>query len=190
MTTTDTRLTSSELLTADDLMRLCGDGLRGELVRGVLHETMPTGHRHGKIATKLAAALLDFVELRGLGTVVSSDAGFWLERAPDTVRAPDVAFTSAQKIPMAAEIEGYAEVVPDLVVEIVSPSQSRRWAHDRARMWLSHGARLVWVVHPDTRTVDVHRPGEVATTRHGSDSLSGRDVLPGFACTGSAVFGP
>ena len=182
--------TEIDLLTADDLMRLYGEGVRGELVRGVLHRTMATGHRHGKIAVKLAAALLDFVEFRGLGTVVASDAGFWLERDPDTVREPDVAFVSVQKIPLAAELDGYAEAVPDLVVEIVSPNQSRDWARDRARMWLHHGVSLVWVVHPDTRTVDVYRPGAAVSTRRAGDSLDGLDVLPGFACAVSTVFGP
>lgn len=184
MTKTETRL-----LTADDLMRLSVDGARGELVRGVLHEAMATGHRHGKIAVKLAAVLLDFVESRGLGTVVASDAGFWLERDPDTVREPDVAFTSAEKIPLAAEIDGYAEAVPDLVVEIVSPTQSRGWAEDRARMWLHHGVSLVWVVYPDTRTVDVHRPGGAVATRREGDLLEDLDVLPGFACAVSVAFG-
>ena len=190
MTTTETRLTASGLLTADDLMRLYGEGVRGELVRGVLHETMPTGHRHGKIAANLVFELGTYVKPKRLGTVVASDAGFWLERGPDTVRAPDVAFTSVQKIPLDAEIDGYAEVVPDLLVEIVSPSQSRRWAHERARMWLHHGTRLVWMVHPDTRTVDVHRPGAAVVTRRQNDSLDGLDVLPGFTCKVSAVFGP
>ena len=121
--------------------------------------------------------------------MVASDAGFWLERDPDTVHEPDVAFTSAEKIPVDAEIDGYAEVVPDIVVEIVSPSESRRWARDRARMWLSHGAPLVWMVHPKTRSVDVYRPGAAVVTQHEHDSLDGRDVLPGFTCTVSAVFG-
>ena len=114
--------------------------MRRELVRGVLHETLPSGHRQGKIAVNFVTELVTFVRPRGLGTVVVSDSGIWLERNPDTVLAPDVAFTSAAKIPLDAEIDGYAEVVPDLVVEIVSPSDSRRWAHDRAQMWLGHGA--------------------------------------------------
>ena len=189
MTTTETGLASTRLLTADDLRRLCDEGVRGELVRGVLHETMPTGHRHGKIVANLTFELCSFVKPRGLGTVVASDAGFWLERDPDTVREPDVAFTSAQKIPLDAEIDGYAEAVPDLVVEVVSPSQSRGWARDRAAMWLRHGARLVWVVHPDTATVDVHRRDEAASTRSEGDLLDGLDVLPGFACAVSDVFG-
>ena len=186
MTTT----TEARLLTADDLLRLYGEGVRGELIRGVLCETMPTGHEHGKIVTKLVIRLGNFVEHRELGTLVASDSGVWLEREPDTVREPDVAFTSAEKIPMDARITGYADVVPDLVVEVASPSDSRREVHDKALMWLSHGVRLVWVVHPETRTVDVYRPDGDAATLSETDALEGLDVLPGFTCAVSAVFGP
>ncbi len=55
-------------------------------------------------------------------------------------------------------------------------------------MWLRHGARLAWVVHPDNATVDVHRRGKAASTRREGDSLDGLDVLPGFACAVSDVF--
>ena len=185
MTITDTRL-----LTADDLLRLHDDGVRGELIRGVLHETMPTGHEHGKIVMNLGYELVGFVKPRGLGTVVASDSGVWLERDPDTVREPDIAYTSAAKIPLDARIPGYAEVVPDLIVEVRSPSDSRRDVHDKARMWLSHGVGLVWVVHPDTRTVDVHRPDHHVTTVPADGTLDGADVLPAFTCTLEAVFGP
>lgn len=149
---------------------------------------MASGHRHGKIAANIVIELGNFVKPRGLGTVVASDSGVWLERNPDTVREPDVAFTSAEKIPLDAEIDGYAEVVPDLVVEIVSPSHSRRWAHDRAQMWLNHGAPLVWIVHPNTRTIDVYRPATPTTTLHETDSLTGHHVLPGFTCPLSTLF--
>ena len=183
MVTTETRL-----LTADDLLRLYSRGVRGELIRGVLCETMPTGHRHGKIVVNLVTELRVFVKPRRLGTLVASDSGVWLERDPDTVREPDIAFTSAEKIPLDAEITGYAEVVPDLVVEVASPSDSRREVYDKALMWLGHGVRLVWVVHPDTRSVDVHRADGPIVTLNEGDSLDGLDVLPGFACTVSAVF--
>ena len=188
MVTTETGLADTRLLTADDLLRLSYQGVRGELVRGVLHETMASGHRHGKIAVNIVMELGNFAKPRKLGTLVASDSGVWLERDPDTVREPDVAFTSAEKIPMDAEIDGYAEVVPDLVVEIVSPSDSRRWAHDRAQMWLGHGAPLVWIVHPDTRTIDVYRPGAAVTTLQEDDSLDGHEVLPGFTFLVSSVF--
>ncbi len=184
MTTTETRL-----LTADDLLRLYSDGVRGELIRGVLCETMPTGHRHGSIVANLVGELRAFVKPRRLGWLVASDSGVWLERDPDTVREPDVAFTSAEKIPLDAEIPGYAEVVPELVVEVASPSDSRREVNDKARMWLSHGVRLIWVIHPDTRTVDVYQADGTATLSE-EDSLSGLDVLPGFACPIKTIFEP
>ena len=176
------------LLTADDLLRLYSQGVRGELVRGVLHETMASGHRHGKIAVNLATELNLFARARRLGTVVASDSGVWLERDPDTVREPDVAFTSADKIPLDAEIDGYAEVVPDLVVEIVSPRDTRPWARDRAQMWLDYGAPLVWIVHPKTRTIDVYLPNTATSTLHEKDSLNGHDILPGFTCPVSTIF--
>ena len=183
-----TGLADTKLLTADDLLRLSYQGVRGELVRGVLHETMASGHRQGKIAVNIVMGLNNFAKPRKLGTLVASDSGVWLERDPDTVREPDVAFTSAEKVPLDAEIDGYAEVVPDLVVEIVSPSDSRRWARDRAQMWLGHGAPLVWIVHPDTRTIDVYRPGADPTTLQEDDSLNGHQVLPGFTCPVNAIF--
>ncbi|MCY3920163.1 MAG: Uma2 family endonuclease [Chloroflexi bacterium] len=185
MTTT----TPTKLLTADDLLRLYSQGVRGELIRGVLCETMSTGHEHGKIVTDLVIELGAFIKPRRLGTLVASDSGVRLERDPDTVREPDIAFTSAEKIPLDARIPGYAEVVPDLVVEVHSPSDSRREVHDKARMWLSHGVRLVWVVYPETRTVDVHHGDAAISTLTADGSLNGLDVLPGFSCAVRTVFG-
>ena len=84
--------TAQKLLTAEDLLRLDGKGVRGELIRGVLCETMPTGHEHGTVVVNLSAELRNFVKPRKLGTLTASDSGVWLERAPDTVREPDIAY--------------------------------------------------------------------------------------------------
>jgi len=178
------------LLTAADLLRLDAEGVRGELIRGVLCETMPAGIEHGAIVMRLGAALFNVVEPGQLGTLVASDAGVWLERDPDTVREPDIAFFHAEKMPLDARITGYAEVAPVLVVEVASPSDSRREVHDKAHMWVNHGVRLVWVVHLKTRTVDVYRPGGDVATLGEQDALDGLDVLPGFSCEVSPVFGP
>ncbi len=185
-----TTITETKLLTADDLLRLDAEGVRGELIRGVLCETMATGIEHGRIVTSLVIELGTFVRPTALGTLVASDSGVWLERDPDTVREPDIAFFSAERMPLNARITGYAEVPPDLVVEVASPSDSRREVHDKAHMWLNHGVRLVWVVQPETRTVDVYGPAEEIATLGEQDTLDGLDVLPGFSCDVSAVFGP
>ncbi len=180
--------TMTKLLTANDLLRLSGQGVRGELIRGVLHETMPTGYAHGKIVMNLGIMLGVFIKPRRLGSLTGSDSGVWLERDPDTVREPDIAYFSAAKIPLDAMDTGYAEVPPDLVVEIVSPSDSRRVVGDKARMWLRYGVDLVWVVQPDTRTVDVYEPDQAVVSLTEQDTLDGSEVLPGFTCTISNIF--
>ena len=179
----------AKLMTADDLLRLSSRGVRGELIRGVLCETMPTGYAHGKIVVSLAAFLSNFVTPRKLGSLTASDSGVWLERDPDTVREPDIAFFSVEKIPLGAMDSGYVEVIPDLVVEVASPNDSPRDLHDKARMWLSYGTCLVWVVRPDARAVDVYRPGSPASTLGSEETLDGLDTLPGFTCQVRSVFG-
>ena len=189
MTTIEAR-SETELLTAADLLRLDAEGVRGELIRGVLCKTMAAGQRHGKIVVNLVVELGNFVRPRGLGTLVASDSGVWLERDPDTVREPDIAFTSVERLPLGEDVPGYAEAVPDLVVEVASPTDSRAAVHDKAYMWLGHGVRLVWVVHPAARAVDVSRPDHTTVTISGGGALDGLDLLPGFSCPLEAVFGP
>ena len=180
--------TLTKLLTADDLLRLDSQGVRGELIRGVLYETMPTGQEHGEIVMNLGAELMNFIKPRRLGRLTGSDAGVWLERDPDTVREPDIAYISAARLPPGVRVRGYAEVVPDLVVEIVSPNDSPREVNDKAQMWLSYGVDLVWVVQPDTYTVDVYRPGRAVVTLDEQDTLDGLDALPGFTCAVRDIF--
>ena len=181
--------TMRELLTADDLLRLSSDGVRGELIRGALSETMPTGREHGQIAGRLTVRLGSFVESRNLGVYTTSDSGVLLERDPDTVRETDIAFFSSEKSPPDERITGYAEVAPDLVVEIVSPTDRLVAVNDKALMWLRYGVRLVWVVRPEERLIDVHRDGHPVATLAESDALDGLDVLPGFSCPVREVFG-
>lgn len=180
--------TETNLLTADDLLRLYSEGVRGELIRGVLCETMPTGREHGEVAANAAFELLSHIKPLKLGIVTTSDSGVRLERDPDTVREPDVAFFSADRIG-PKRVSGYSEVVPDLVMEIQSPNDSRDDVYEKARMWLSFGVRLVWVVHPDSRSVDVHRPGHPVETIDEDGQLDGHDVLPGFTRPVASIFG-
>ena len=176
------------LLTADDLLRLDAQGVRGELIRGALIKMTPAGREHGQIVMNLGAELRNYIKPRKVGILVGSDSGVWLERDPDTVREPDVAFFSAEKIPLDADIPGYAEVAPDLVVEIVSPTDRLAAVNDKALMWLRYGVRLVWVVRPDERMVDVHRDVHPVAALAESESLDGADVLHGFSCAISEVF--
>lgn len=176
------------LLTAEDLLRLDSKGVKGELIRGVLHERMPSGGRHGEIAVALATEFRIFVRPRRLGRVGGSDTGILIERDPDTVREPDIYFISAERLPLDVEVSGYYEVVPDVVVEIRSPSDSLRQLNDKIAMWLGEGARLVLAIFPDTRTARVHRPDGSTLDLAQDDAFDGEHVLPGFRCQLKDIF--
>ena len=178
----------TKLMTADDLMRLSSEGVRGELIRGALHETMPTGVNHSRTVLNLGAEMRSFVKPRRLGTLMASDLGVRLERDPDTVREPDIAFISAERLPLDADVPGYLELVPDLVVEVASPNDNLREIHEKVLMWMGYGVRLVWVPFPSTRTVDVYHADGTTSTLTEDDTLDGGNVLPGFICRVSEIF--
>ena len=177
-----------ELVSADDLLELSRNGFHGELIRGVLCESMPPGLEHAQIAVAFGAELRAFVKPRRLGRVAVGDPGIKIERDPDTVRAPDVAFFSAQRLPLDRRIQGYADVLPELVVEVKSPRDSREQMNDKAEMWLRHGVRLVWAAFPDERTVEAHHADHGVVLYREGDELDGLDVLPGFTCAVQPLF--
>ena len=171
------------LLTADEFLRLCERGLvKGELIKGVIYETVSAGGEHSEVAAVLSSAMVTHVRPLRLGRISTSDAGVLLERNPDTVREADVAYFSAETLPLDVKVRGFYEVVPDLVVEVVSPNDRPREIADKVAMWLSHGVRLVWVVYPSARTVAAHTADGPAVIYTEDDELDGGAVLPDFRC--------
>ena len=180
--------TLPKLLTAEDLLRLHSEGVRGELIRGVLCETMASGGEHGEIVVNMTLLLGNLVKQQKLGRLAASDVGVRLQRNPDTIREPDLAFISAERLPLDTRVTAYYEIPPDLVVEIVSPNDSYGSVHDKGCMWLRYGVRIVWVVNPQFRSVEVHSEGPSLLRLTENDTLDGSDVLPGFSCTVSDLF--
>lgn len=150
----------------------------------------PASFRPSNIAVRFAARLVIFADDHGLGEVTGADGGYVLGRDPDTVLAPDGAFVRAERLPSAAEQEHFAPVVPDLVVEVVSPSDSMTKVDDKVTRYLAAGVWLVWVFHPRWRTVTVRRPNQPARVLGETDELDGEDVLPGFRLAVSEIFRP
>lgn len=175
-------------MTAEELFALGPDEGRGELIRGVFHPEMPTKGRHGKIEAQVAWLLLNVVRSVGRGTVMTGEPGIVLERGPDTVRAPDVAYFSPERLAPGDDIDRFLDAVPDIVVEIVSPSNQPSEIREKAEMWVSFGARLVWLVWPDSESVEVYRPGEPATMLGADDTLTGQEALPEFSCAVREIF--
>lgn len=178
--------TRIKLLTAEDLYQLPSD-LRGELVNGVFIEMAPPGPEHAGVTMTIGWLLSSHVRARALGRVMA-EAGFVIRRDPDTVRAPDVAFVRAERIPPAGLPRRFWELAPDLVVEVISPSDTPAEVEAKLRDWLEAGARLVWLVYPDNRTVQVVRSLRDRERLDSDALLDGGDVVPGFSCRVAELF--
>jgi Uma2 family endonuclease len=179
---------TSGQMTAEELLALPDDGMRHELLAGELRTMAPTGRRHGRIAAELTTILNQYVKERRLGEVWGAETGCILARNPDTVRAADVSFVRRERLGAQLDDQGYWPGAPDLVVEVLSPSDRRGEVAEKVATWLRHGARMVVVVDPRRRTVAVHRPHAPTRTLTGADPLDGEDVVPGWSLAVGALF--
>ena len=180
--------TTKTLLTADDFLAMPDDGKNYELVKGELVEMPSPGFMHEYVTFRFAMLFGVFVDQHDLGFVIGG-AGIYIEQDPDTVRAPDCAFVSHQRVTMPLPNRGYvAGLIPDLVVEVVSPDYPFAGAQARARMWLDAGVRLALLAYIGAREIATYRD-DGATQRFGmGDEFNCEPVLPGFTCPVSDVF--
>ncbi len=173
--------------TADQLLHLHDPPWRHELVRGHLQTMSPAGSWHGDITSRLHRLLANPVHDHRVGKVYAAETGFLLARGPDTVLAPDIAFVQQCRVP-ASRSRGFFVGAPDLAVEVRSPADTRRALRQKARCWLDHGVRLVWLVDPERASVTAWPCGGSASDLTAQDVLTGGDVLPGFAVPVRAIF--
>jgi len=152
-----------------------------ELVRGAVHVMTPASGAYGVVAGTIFAALNAFVERRQLGMCFPDNTGFQLPGLDDTVRSPDVAFVRAERLPADGIGSGWMTVTPDLVVEILSPSETTSELEEKVRDYRTAGTRLFWIVDPLGRTVSIRGDAQSREhTAHEGEILDGADVLPGF----------
>lgn len=176
-------------MTSEELFRLPGGrGHRYELVKGELRQMTPAGFDHGVVIMNLAAPMSQFVRRQNLGVVCGAETGFKIERDPDTVRAPDIAFVRRDRLPTSGRPTGFWDGAPDLAVEVLSPSDTGLEVEEKVRSWLAAGASAVWVVSPKNRTVTIHRAGTAPRTLSEPESLDGEDVVPGFRMRVADIF--
>lgn len=168
-------------ITAEEFGRMPepADGSKEELVKGVIVTIPPPKGRHGIVQLKIGRLLGNFVEDRRLGWVVT-ESGTILERDPDTIRGPDVAYYSIARQPTPPA--DYFEIPPDLAVEVLSPDDRRPAVREKIREYVNAGVRLVWLADPETRTVLVYRGSLRGTEYDEADTLDGGDALPEFTC--------
>lgn len=159
-------------VTAEELLKLPSDGYRYELSRGKLTKMPPAGEAHGDFAMRLGWRLAQLVETKALGVVYAAETGFKLQENPDTVRAPDVAFVSRERLEQQPPAKGYRQGPPDLAVEVVSPNDRPAEVAEKVYEWLHYGTVEVWILDPEGRSLTVFRAGEVLWTLGETDILT------------------
>lgn len=181
--------TTLQSVTAADLWCLPADGCRYELIRGELRQIAPAGPIHGRLAMRIAAHLFQYVEAHHLGTVYAAETGFLLAQDPDTVRAPDVAFVSRQRLEAVGEIDGYWPGAPDVAIEVISPSDRYIDVEDKVVEWLEAGSRMVIVVNPRHQSITVYHSHTDVVRLTEEDILDGGESVPGWQLPVKEVFG-
>lgn len=181
--------------TAEELLEYSAPNKRVELVRGVLVVREPPGYRHGIVIGNLHFALRSFLVAeqarlalaQPMGHLTVGDTGFTLQRKPDTVRGPDLAYVSRERHDGPA-IDGYLELAPDIAIEVRSPGDRTGAVMEKITDFLNAGARLVWVVDPRRQQVIAYADDGAVTVFANDDALDGGEVLPGFRCPLSEIF--
>ncbi|HEX7051701.1 MAG TPA: Uma2 family endonuclease [Longimicrobiales bacterium] len=179
---------SDRLLTLEEFARLPEeDAYRLELVRGrVVREPRPMAP-HARVNTRVIYVLEEYAERTGRG-VVYTDMGFVLEDEPPTLRGPDAAFVSHERVPKSGYARSFWHFGPDLAVEVLSPSNTRREMLEKVREYFAAGSCLVWILDPARRTVTVYDSAEDVRILRGDAVLDGGDVLPEFRVPLSRLF--
>lgn len=177
-----------KVVTAEKLLAMPDDGFRYELVRGELRKMPPAGSEHGYVALNIGRLLSDYVRRNGLGRAYAAETGFKLASDPDTVRAPDAAFVSRERVEEAGRVAGYWLGPPDLAVEVVSPGDTHAQVVEKALAWLEAGCRMVLVADPEQRTVTVYRSLDNIRILTEGGTVDGADVVPGWSLPIAEIF--
>jgi len=188
MSTTTPLAMARSRVTPEELLEM-PDGDRFELVDGELKERS-MGARSVWVACRLAKIISNWVDSQGAGWVFGSTLQYRIfPHDPGRIRMPDVSFVKAQRFEPRDLDQGFCTIVPDLVVEVISPGDRYLDLSERIDDYARAGVPLMWVVDPELKQFVVHDlPAGTARRLSAGGELDGGSVLPGFRLPVSAVF--
>ena len=146
-----------------------------ELDGGELVRMAPVFFLHSRVQHTIRDSLRDYLLGRDLGEALL-ETSFVLSDEPPTVRIPDIAFVSKERLANAVA-EAFLKGAPDIAIEVVSPSESASDLEVKVLQYLACGSRAVATVFPRTRTVWIYGPGSEARRLEGAAALSFPDIL-------------
>lgn len=184
--------TATDLMTAEEFLRLPDDGIERELIDGEVRERgMAVRNRwHTFVEAQIVFALEGWRRTQKLprGTLHSGEVGSLLFRNPDHVVGIDVAYFPPEASEKRSEETTLLDGPPLLAVEILSPSDLHEDVSEKVRKYLLAGVKLVWVVDSDFETVTVHRNDAQPQLFNNEQHLTGEPYLPGFLVPVASLF--
>jgi Uma2 family endonuclease len=176
--------------TEQELQRVRGDGVIHEVVDGQLTMSPKNNFQHGHICTRLLVALSTFNEDHGLGAILDSSTGFWMNNR--NCRAPDISFVSRSRLKTLGfkpSTRSFFPGAPDLAVEILAPNNTRSEMDERLRDFFESGTRVAWIIDPEAECAEVCH-SLIRRQAVGSDGfLEGEELLPGLRYPLAKLFG-
>ena len=148
----------------------------------------PAGGRHGFFANRISYLLNRHVDERDLGAVYAAETGFLIERDPDTVLAPDVAFVSKKRHATIKDEISYITLSPDLAVEVLSPSDRFSRVEAKAFQWLDAGTKLVLLVDPESKTIHRYQSRKQIEVYQQGETLDCNPAVPGWQLNVKDIF--
>ena len=176
------------ILTADEFQVHPAAHEPSELVRGRIRMMTPAFAPHGLVSGKVFRLLSNHVHQYRLGECFADSTGYTLPNLLHTVRAPDASFVRADRLPPEGVSGGFLKLAPDLAVEVLSPSESASDLSEKLDDYLVAGTPLVWVIDPAKRIVSVYAADAAVVWLKADQTLTGGDVVPGFACDIAELF--
>jgi len=180
--------TTRKAWTDEELETLPKDGHKYELLDGDLIMS-PVHADHGKICARILTMIKHFADSRKLGEVYDSSTGFRL--SDDLLLCPDVSFVSKARLSKVEVVpDKFLAGAPDLVVEVLSPSDRMTQINRKLEHYFEHGARLAWLVNLRKLQIHIYTADSIEALTDLDDVLTGGAVLPGFKCKLRKIFLP
>jgi Uma2 family endonuclease len=181
--------TTATIITPEDLLHMPDQGKGYELVDGELKE-LDVSKESSHIAGEIYLRVKLHCNANQPGWVFPEGTSYRCFSDDKTlVRRPDTSFIKLDRMTREKyREEGHCSIVPDLVVEVVSPNDNAEDLEIKIEEWLTAGVRIVWEVYPTSRTIRAYRQDNTITLFRGADTLIAPDVLPGFACPVADLF--
>jgi Uma2 family endonuclease len=160
---------------------------RAELVNGKIYQMAPTAYTHAMVESRVSKLLSLHVDDKQLGYVMVGEGGMYTHREPDTVRAADVSFISHERLAQVTS-PSYLDVIPELIVEVLSPHDRWRDVTEKLEEYFTAGALQVWLVEPERRLVYLYTSSTQTSILGVAETISDIPFLPGLAIPVADIF--